>query len=286
MQVYLKLSEETRDSLRVRGNIKYALLANKIKYVAMNKLKLIDTDVIKILNKSLPDLDTIRLEAKKDYLKIFGVDTASVLFLELIINKNAFDRYEIASEKGISISLEEFKRILEIALSGSLTEFQSLSISFMNTYIDVRIEGRYSKFHEKLPHIPTGISEPPPYLPNFNNAPLCESRDAIKDFRLVSTRYNPSRGSAIVLIEISDVKKCIEFKPSDPVIQSSSSINGDTRGSGKTATSSYVLDNVSKVADLDAIKKLTICLINEGNIKFSYSFNNGELSYIAAKAAI
>lgn len=249
----------------------------------MNELELSDPDIIKIIKNAFSYTDTIRVDAGKDSLTIFGVDDVGSTYTELILNKDAFSKYDIRSKTGVTVSLNGFKKILEIASSEWLTKFRSLIMSFHRSHINFKIKGEVASSEEKLLNIPTGIIEPPP-LPNFAKAATCES-DVTRDFRLGFTVFKPdktkSMESIIVSIEIPDEGNYIEFKPSDPTIRASVRLKGETRDSARTATSVSSLDSMSKVVELEAIKKLKISLIDKGSINFFYQFEKGELNYIA-----
>ncbi len=246
----------------------------------MNKLSISDQGIIKIIKNAFPHIfDTIRIEAKKKYFEIFGLDEAHLIFADLFLTKDAFSDFEVTYEEGISISYEDFKKVLEIASAGDLTGFESMLITMYKESVNFKIQGEVATINEDIYVIPTGITEKPS-VADFSEAAFCEL-DILRDLRPGVRLFESSIDTEqIVEIIINARENTLEFKSQEPLSHKSFKHKGKTKGSGKTATKIYTLDNVTKVAEMEPIKKLNVWLINNGNIKFSYLLDQGNVDYV------
>lgn len=256
----------------------------------MTTIEISDLDIIKIIVYAFSDIyDTVRVEATKDYFKIFGVDESKTIYAELELNKDAFASYDFSTESYISVDCKEFTKKIGLASSPLLTEFESTTISFQERDLIITIYGRRTTINEKIPNIPTGIKEAPP-LPDFSQASKCLT-DVTPDIRLAfmlfgKTKEGEEVSPSLIQIKIDESRKNIKFKPIDPISSTVFELKGKTIGEGKTYVSSYSLNHISRVGERKSLNELEISVINEGNIKFSYFFDVGKLTYIVAKMMV
>jgi len=250
----------------------------------LNEVTISDLNLLRIMSRAFDGLDTVRVQLVEEGLRIFGINKASTAYYNMFIQISSLFDIE---RKGVTVSTNSFSTLLELALSGYLTEFEKLSLSIENnSHAVFTIAGRHTEMKETLIHVPSGIKAEPPQIKtiDFSKAAICKIKSP-KDYRLVYKHFEAIRSfvSDIEPIEISIVSEGAEFKPFRQA-QRLHRLKGESTGDAESLISLPNIKLTSEVADIGGVKVLEIYVLKEALMKFKYSFDLGFLEYIIAPA--
>lgn len=250
----------------------------------MSEVTISDLDILRIMSRAFDGLDTVRLQLVEKGLRIFGIDKASTAYYNMFIQTPSLTDIE---RKGVTISKDSFSTLLELALSGYLTEFEKLSLSIEdNSHAFFTITGRHTEMKEALIHVPSGIKSEPPQIKtiDFSKAAICKIKSP-KDYKLVYKHFEAIRSfvNNIEPIKVSIVSEGAEFKPFRQT-QRLHRLRGESTRDAESLISLPNIKLTSEVADIGGVKVLEIYVLKDALMKFKYTFNSGFLEYIIAPA--
>jgi len=250
----------------------------------LNEVTISDLNILRIMSQAFDGLDTVRVQLVEKGLRIFGIDKASTAYYNMFIQTPSLTDIE---RGGVTISAASFSSLLELALSGYLTEFEKFSLTIENnSHAIFTIMGKHTELKETLIHVPSGIRTDPPQIKtiDFSKAATCKIKSP-KDYRLVYKHFEAIRSfvNNIEPIEIAVVSEGAEFKPFRQ-IQRLHKLKGKSVGEAESLISLPNIKLTSEVADISGVKLLEIHVLKEALMKFKYTFDSGFLEYIIAPA--
>lgn len=246
-----------------------------------------DPNLIKIFNNAFPNsLEYLSFNVYPDNLEINGSDNAKSLFCQLILEKNAFDSYNVTNSHNLPIITKQFNNTIRLVASKFLIS-PSITMQFdgsnnINIFIADKngIGGiNISKQIRSVPII-KGEGFGIPNLPKFESMPFC-SIDHPEYLRSVSNSF-----IGAVFIELSIGNYSITFKGKDEMENSSEvSIEAKFNGSGSSKILLESFKNASDICELKSIKQSRISISKGGIVKFTHIIENGVMNYYLSKAS-
>lgn len=248
-----------------------------------DSVEISNREIVKLIVKAFgKEFDYITVIAKKDALQIIGVDPSSIIACELLLQSAAFSKYNISTEHVIPILSEKLRAYLGLLTFSALSEKITANMSFSEKWIQlIIVDEENCEIKRRLDLSPYG-KKSLPNIPDFSKQPFCEVSDA----RFLKLAYDSFVKDDTEILKISIVNDGIIFENTDYKNPGRFILKGTLRSSAKSAFNSMALDVASNVCDSDNITKLTIYVIDEGMIKFSYEFEGGTLGYFIRPAEI
>lgn len=248
----------------------------------MDSFEIRNQNLIRILNNAFPNsLEYLLFNVYPDSVEINGTDISKSFFCQLILNKNAFDKYNVKNSHILPIINKQFNSIFKSSALSILTS-PVLNIEFEDVNINVNIaDGNKTNelnIKRQLRSVKIIKSELMgiPNISKFDGASFC----VVSNLEYLKSVYNYFPDINTIKLSIEDYS--VTFKGIDELEGNSEvRIKGRINGLAKTNILTNHCRYASKVCDIGAIKQSKISISKAGIVLFSHVLenDNGILNY-------